>query len=134
MIYGHIKPYSYLNIIQQRFRVCLALLLIVLMNCLNKYYQFLKSNSYYNLQFTINNHKWNMHICIYFVILTFIEIHIKKNLNIKYTGAEFGLGHCLALQQITTEIAHLAWAAHAYDLSLEVLFHLSIQHSFFTRR
>lgn len=37
---------------------------------------------------------------IHFYILRYFDVYrdpYYKNLNIKYTGAEFGLGHCLAL-------------------------------------
>jgi hypothetical protein len=38
-----------------------------------------------------------VYICILYILCYFDVYRDQKNLNIKYTGAEFGLGHCLAL-------------------------------------
>lgn len=85
------------------------------MNCLNKYYQILKPNCNLRTVFIYISTPYidetelmdYAHLrIIHFDV--FGNLHRRSYTYINYTGAEFGLGHCLAQQQITTEIAHLA--------------------------
>lgn len=83
------------------------------MNCLNKYYQILKPSCNLRTIFIYidcieeTELMEYAHLCIIHFDV-FGNLHRRSYTYINCTGAEFGLGHCLAQQQITTEIAHLA--------------------------